>query len=75
MKRQTEQRKRRQDSIKEWTGIEGNSILRKAENHEEWRKLVGKIYGGAPTVSQTTGQMRVKVNQVPSSAAEDQSGK
>ena len=32
--------KRWEDNIKEWTGLEGNIILRKAENHEEWRKLV-----------------------------------
>ena len=28
------------DNIKEWTGLEWNIILRKAENREEWRKLV-----------------------------------
>ena len=36
------QRKRWQDNIKEWTGLEWNIILRKAENREEWRKLVVK---------------------------------
>ena len=36
------QRKRWDDSIKEWTGLEWNIILRKAENSEEWRKLVVK---------------------------------
>ena len=30
------------DNIKEWTGLEGNILLRKAENREEWRKLVVK---------------------------------
>ena len=30
-------------------------ILRKAENREEWRKLVFTIYSVAPKVSQTTG--------------------
>ena len=29
-------------NIKEWTGLEWNIILRKAEDHEEWRKLVVK---------------------------------
>ena len=48
------QRKRWEDNIKEWTGLEWNIIQRKAENREEWRKLV-LIYSGAPTVSQTTG--------------------
>ena len=28
--------------IKEWTGLEWNIILQKAENHKEWRKLVVK---------------------------------
>ena len=36
------QRKRWEDNIKEWTGLEWNIILRKAENREEWRKLVVK---------------------------------
>ena len=43
-KRQTEERQhqRWEDNIKEWTGLEWNTILRKAENREEWRKLVVK---------------------------------
>ena len=36
------QRKRWEDNIKEWTGLEWNNILQKAENREEWRKLVVK---------------------------------
>ena len=36
------QRKGWEDNIKEWTGLEWNIILRKAENREEWRKLVVK---------------------------------
>ena len=36
------QRKRWEDSIKEWTGLEWNIMLGKAENREEWRKLVVK---------------------------------
>ena len=41
-RRRGRQRKRWEDNIKEWTGLEWNSILRKAENREEWRKLVVK---------------------------------
>ena len=41
-KRRGRQRKRWEDNIKEWTGLEWNIILRKAENREEWRKLVVK---------------------------------
>ena len=35
-------RKRWEDNIKDGTGLEWNILLRKAENHEEWRKLVVK---------------------------------
>ena len=31
-----------EDDIKEWTGVEWNIPLWKAENREEWRKLVVK---------------------------------
>ena len=31
-----------EDNIKEWTVLECNTMLRKAENREEWRKLVLK---------------------------------
>ena len=36
------QRRQWEDNIEEWTGLEWNNILRKAENREEWRKLVVK---------------------------------
>ena len=51
-KRQTEETMGRQHQ--KWTGHKWNIIL-KAENREEWRKLVVKIYSGTPMVSQTTG--------------------
>ena len=41
-RRRGRQRKRWEDNIKEWTGLERNIILQKAENREEWRKLVLK---------------------------------
>ena len=41
-RRRGRQRKRWEDNIKEWTGLEWNSILRKAESCKEWRKLVVK---------------------------------
>ena len=41
-RRRGRQRKRWEDNIKEWTGLEWNIILQKAENREEWRKLVIK---------------------------------
>ena len=42
VRRRGTQRKRWEDNIKEWTGLEWNIILRKAENREEWKKLVVK---------------------------------
>ena len=42
-RRRGRQRKRWEGNIREWTGLEWNSILRKAENREEWRKLVVKL--------------------------------
>ena len=41
-RRRGRQKKRWEDNIKEWTGLELNIILWKAENGEEWRKLVAK---------------------------------
>ena len=42
-KRETKRQKKRwEDNIKEWTGLEWNIILRKAMNSKEWRKLVVK---------------------------------
>ena len=41
-RRRGRQRKRWEDSIKEWTGLEWNIPLRKAENRKEWRKMVVK---------------------------------
>ena len=38
--------------MKECTGLECNILLQKAENREEWQKLVVKIYSGAQMVSQ-----------------------
>ena len=42
-RRRGRQRKRWEDNIKEWTDLEWNIMLRKAENREEWRKLVVKL--------------------------------
>ena len=57
-RRRGRQRKRREDNIKEWTGLEWNIPPRKAENREEWRKLVVKSTVVPPTRSQTTGWMK-----------------
>ena len=41
-RRRGRQRKRGEDNIKEWTGLEWTIVLRKVENREEWRELVVK---------------------------------
>ena len=49
------QRKRWEDKTTwEWTVLEWNSILQKAENHEEWRKLVVK----SRVVTQRSARLR-----------------
>ena len=41
-KRQGRQRKRWEDNIREWTGLEFGKSQRAVENSEKWRKLVAK---------------------------------
>lgn len=41
-RRRGRQRKRWEDNIKDWTGLELRDTVRKAENREEWRMLVAK---------------------------------
>ena len=41
-RRQGRQRKRWEDSIREWTGLEFTKSQRAVENMEKWRKLVAK---------------------------------
>ena len=40
--RQGRQRKRREDNIREWRGLEFAKSQRAVENREKWRKLVAK---------------------------------
>ena len=39
---QSRQRKRREDNIREWTGLEFAKTQRAVENRGKWRKLVAK---------------------------------
>ena len=55
VRRRGRQQKRWEDNTKEWTGLEWNIILRKAENREEWRKLVIK----STVVPQRSARLRV----------------
>ena len=41
-RRQAGQRKRWEDNIREWTGLEFGKSKRAVENKEKWRKLVAK---------------------------------
>ena len=41
-RRQGGQRKRWEDNIREWTGLEFGNFQRAVENREKWRKLVAK---------------------------------
>ena len=38
------QRKRWEDNIREWTGLEFAKVRREVENREKWRKLVAKSF-------------------------------
>ena len=42
-RRRGRQRKRCEDNIKEWTGLEWNIIQRKAENREKWMKQINTL--------------------------------
>ena len=43
-RRQGRQRKRWENNIREWTGLEFGKSQRAVENREKWRKLVAKSY-------------------------------
>ena len=43
-RRQGRQKKRWEDNIREWTGLELAKSQRAVENRERWRKLVAKSY-------------------------------
>ena len=42
-RRQGRKRKRWEDNIREWTGIEFAKTKKAVENREKWRKLVAKL--------------------------------
>ena len=53
-RRQGGQRKRWEDNIKEWTGLEFGKSQRAVENREKWRELVAK----SSVVSQRPSRLR-----------------
>ena len=59
-RRRGRQRKQWEDNIKEWTGLEWNIILQKAENPKEWRKLVIK----SSVVPQRSARLRDRQDKI-----------
>ena len=55
-RRQGRERKRWEDNIREWTGLEFAKSQKAVENREKWRKLVAKS-SGAPTTLAVKGLM------------------
>ena len=53
-RRRGRRRKRWEDNIRDWTGLELSDAVRRAEEREEWRLLVARSCG-APTVPKTMG--------------------
>ena len=53
-RRRGRQRKRWEDNIRDWTGLELSDAVRRTEEREEWRMLVATSCG-APTVPKTMG--------------------
>ena len=49
-RRQCRQRKRWEDNVREWTGLEFVKSQRAVENREKWRKLVAKCVPKTPAV-------------------------
>ena len=47
-RRQGRQRKRWEDNVREWTGLEFAESQRAVENRETWRKLVAKSFVNDP---------------------------
>ena len=50
------QKKRWEDTIKEWTGLDFNSSQRAAEDGQIWQKIVVDFSSGAPTTLMVPGQ-------------------
>ena len=43
-RKQGRQRKRWEDTVREWTGLEFGKSQRAVENRGKWRKLVAKLF-------------------------------
>ena len=49
------QKKRWEDNIKEWTGLDFNNSQRAAEDRQIWKKIVADVSSGAPTTLMVPG--------------------
>ena len=49
------QKKRWEDNIREWTGLDFNSSQRAAEDRQRWQKIVADVSSGAPTTLMVPG--------------------
>ena len=56
-RRQGRQRKKWEDNIREWTGLEFGKSQKAVENRGKWKKTGCKIIGGAPTTLAVKGLM------------------
>ena len=61
-RRQGRQRKRWEDNIREWTGLEFGKSQRVVKNREKWKKVGYKISCGAPTTLAVKGLMMMMMN-------------
>ena len=54
------QRKRWEDNIKEWTGLDFSNSQRAAEDRQRWKKIVADVSSGAPTTLMVPGHSTVR---------------
>ena len=49
------QKKKWEDNIREWTGLDFNSSQRAAEDRQRWQKIVANVSSGAPAILMVPG--------------------
>ena len=54
------QKKRWEDNIKDWTGLDFNSSQRAAEDRQRWQKIVVDVNSGTPTTLMVAGHRYIK---------------
>ena len=58
-KEEEDKKKRWEDNIREWTGLDFNSSQRAAADRQRWQKIVASVSSGAPggSSTQVTGNL------------------